>query len=280
MDKKEYDKLNKMSRKLSPEQIKEICNLYLNSSHCTHQMLAEKYHVCTGTIYTILKKCGVKKDFIRLKDFDLIENYFEIINTPMKSYLLGFLFADGNVFGNQIALEIQTRDVEILHLLQKELNSVNKISHRKRPNTEVSTARVNSIKMTQDLAKYGIVPNKTYVTKHLPNIPKEFERDFLRGLLDGDGWITKRKDGSLIVGFVTYSPTICQEFLDRCNELIEHKNISQVTNKGKGNSGFVAQFQQKNCVKDILTVLYKDSVCSLSRKYNLAALVFDDEDIV
>lgn len=55
--------------------------------------------------------------------------------------------------------------------------------------------------MANDLAKFGIIPNKTYLTNHLPEVPKKFLKDFLRGLLDGDGSIyqeTKTKNIELI----------------------------------------------------------------------------------
>ena len=84
------------------------------------------------------------------------------------------------------------------------------------------------------------------------------------------------------IGFVNNHVSVCQDFQDLCNSLIEHKTYTKITNKGN-NSGYVAQFQSKKSVKQLATVLYKDSTCYLTRKYILAMNIFeskDDEDIV
>ena len=46
--------------------------------------------------------------------------------------------------------------------------------------------------MFEDLANYGIVPNKTYITNklYLEKIPEQFQRAYIRGLFDGDGGIS------------------------------------------------------------------------------------------
>lgn len=269
------------SKKLTVNQEQEICKLYLTKKY-TQKFLAEKYNVNHHTIKKVLEANNIDTVRIKRQDIDLIEDYFETINTSKKAYLLGFLFADGNIYKNQISLEINYKDIEILHLLQSELHSINKISYRKRENTEMCCCRICSQKMVKDLAQYGIIPDKTHLTKHLPIIPENYRRDFLRGLLDGDGWITKDKMGYYRIGFVNNYTTVCQDFQDLCNSLIEYKTKAKITNKGN-NSGYVAQFQSKESVKQLAIALYKDSTCYLTRKYILATNIFeskDDEDIV
>ena len=277
-----FQKLNKSTRKFTVQEEQEICELYQTKRY-TQKFIAEKYGVCAKTIKNILESYNIQiKKNVGKIDLTLNESYFHEINSTKKAYLLGFLFADGCVYKNQVSLEIHYKDIEILHLLQNELQSTNKISYRKRNNTEMSCCRICSAQIVNDLARYGIVPNKTYVTKHLPIIPEEYKKDFLRGLLDGDGWITKDRLGYYHIGFVNNCENICKEFQEMCNSLISHKTIAKITNKGN-RSGFVAQFQSKESVKQLATVLYKDSDCYLTRKYALATSIFeskDDEDIV
>ena len=270
------------SRKFTLQEENDICKLYQTGKY-TQKFLAEKYNVCAEVIRNILRLHDIEiKKSVRKVDLNLQEDYFSQINSPEKAYLLGYLFADGNIYNNQLTLEIQYRDIEIIYLLQKELHSSNTISYRKRNNIETCSCRICSEQIRKDLEKYGIVPDKTHKTKHLPEIPQIFLRDFLRGLLDGDGWITKDKLGYYHIGFVNNYASICQDFQDKCNSLIEHKTKAKITNKGNS-SGYVAQFQSKESVKQLATVLYKDSTCYLTRKYNLATDIFEskgNEDIV
>jgi len=277
-----FSKSQTATRMFDLDEEKQICELYTTKKY-TQKFIAERYGVCPEVIRKILRAHNIEiiKN-IRKTDLNLDENYFHNIDSSKKAYLLGFLFADGNVYNNQLTLEIHYKDIEIIHLLQKELHSTNKISYRKRTNTEMCCCRICSKQIVEDLAQYGIVPNKTYVTKHLPQIPENYKRDFLRGLLDGDGWITKDKLGYYHIGFVNNYQTICQDFQNMCNSLIKHKTQAKITNKGN-NSGFVAQFQSKESVKQLAIALYKDSTCYLTRKYTLATSIFeskDDEDIV
>lgn len=235
-------------------------------------------------IKKFLINCGIQINSysIRHTDCDLNVDYFHIIDTPEKAYFLGFLFADGNIFDNSLSLEIHHRDIEILEKFKKELNTSNKISHRVRENTDMNCLRVCSRMITKDLEKYNIVPNKTKEICHLPNnIPQKFLRDYLRGLLDGDGWLTVDNNGRLHVGYVTNYESTALDFQRYCLSLIKCKNAPKITIKDKKNSGYVSQFFSQEQVKQLVTALYKDSTIYLSRKYEKAKDFFiNDEDIV
>ena len=48
---------------------------------------------------------------------------------------------------------------------------------------------VKRYKWVLDIAKYGVVPNKTYTT-YLPKLADDMMPHLLRGIIDGDGWIS------------------------------------------------------------------------------------------
>ena len=54
--------------------------------------------------------------------------------------------------------------------------------------------------MCESLMKYGIVPQKTGFECFPKSIPKEFKRDFIRGVFDGDGITDIRNCRSGFVG--------------------------------------------------------------------------------
>lgn len=277
--------------KFSKEKEKEICEMYLTGKY-NKKFIAEKYGCCIGTVINILKRHNVKivpHRVSHFSDMELRDDFFEEIDSEEKAYFLGFMFADGYVYkgsknAKAVGLEIHIRDIELIHKLKELLNTSNKVKYRKRANTEVCSINVYSTKMANDLEKYGIVQNKTKVTKHLPDIAIPYRRHFLRGLLDGDGWVTIDKKGYFHVGFVSFHKSIAEDFQKACNSLIEDKNHSSITTKGKKCSGYVCAFQSQKQVKQLMTALYKDSTIYLTRKRELVEPLLcefnNDDDIV
>ena len=69
----------------------------------------------------------------------------------------------------------------------------------------------------KDLAKFGIVPNKsTTSTFYVDDIPVELRRHFLRGLFDGDGlcYINESNNGRLVVGFCSHFKETVAKFYE------------------------------------------------------------------
>jgi hypothetical protein len=125
--------------------------------------------------------------------------YFSCVNSPLQAYILGFLAADGNVFGglSRIGIELSNKDYDLLTLIRDELapNHIIRTRHREKSNTsygsgDYSTLSFTSHKMVADLARFGIVPRKSMSLRWPTELPSHLDRDFLLGLFDGDGSIT------------------------------------------------------------------------------------------
>ena len=134
------------------------------------------------------------REIIGIKSFRGIcdSHYFDVIDTPEKAYFLGWLISDGYIQGNRIQLKIHQKDEAILHKMRACLgirNPVQRLNHC--PQAYLS---INSKEMVLALAKYGVIPNKTFTT-FFPkdNVPFHFQRDLIRGILDGDGCIYHNK---------------------------------------------------------------------------------------
>ena len=139
------------------------------------------------------------------KDTTLNEDFFEMIDTEFKAYILGFLITDGNVSERtnsqpRIRIQIHDKDEYILEEFKKQLNSSNKINHfnedKRKNHVELC---VHSQKMFDDLSNYGVVPNKTWNTYLPDNIPNDLISHLIRGIMDGDGWIAKK---DAFIGFI------------------------------------------------------------------------------
>ena len=277
---------------VSEEKKKDICKKY-SEENWTIKLLTEKYALSRFVVKRILQdnQISIKRHTKRGRLF-MKEEYFEKIDTEAKAYFLGLLFTDGNVFIgkkeiNQITLELTVRDVEILEKLKKELNTNNKITYRKNPNrSETVSLRVFSKKMVDDLSQYGIIPQKTKKTNHLPLdlIPDNLKKDFIRGLIDGDGSVFYHGENKKYLGvtFCSYNRNICEELKNICDSLIGVKTNHKVYTEKNKNISRVT-YTKQDVTKQLVTVLYKDSSYYLTRKYNLAKIVFeskDEEDIV
>ena len=141
-----------------------------------------------------LKKQGVNiRGGFENKKYVADENYFEKIDSADKAYWLGFIYADGSVVskGNTYRLTIELNRIDRLHLEKFLIAIKSNAEIKDRVNRPISSVTINRKKIVDDLIKIGCVPNKTEVGWLDTSVIKGFEKDFLRGYLDGDGYIEK-----------------------------------------------------------------------------------------
>ena len=275
-----------MRRFTTIEEQQEIIKLYQEGK--TLSFIGKLKHAKPATIKKVLinnnipiKNKGTKTNRC------LKENYFESIDSEEKAYFLGLLFADGSVVLDKsekrspmISLSLKLSDYDIIEQFKVAIGHDRSFSYDKRKSREMVGISFRNKKVAQDLKKYGIVPNKTYETNHLPsNIPQIFEKDFLRGLIDGDGsfyYSGKKWHCSL----TSYHYSICKEFQDRINSFLTDKCTTKVAKYG---TAYHCVINKKEQLRQLVTALYKDSKVFLARKYRLAMAILEDktgEDIV
>lgn len=283
--------MNKI-RQFKEDEEEKICHLYKTEGQ-TLTFIRQIFHCRTEAIKNVLEKHNIPIKRSNLSKNRLLkEDFFEIINTEEKAYFLGLMFADGAVVldasekrSPSISLSLKLSDIQLIQEFRTLLCMGGRITYDKRKNKESAILSFRSKKMAEDLSKYGIVPNKTYKTKHLPEVPQEFLKDFLRGLLDGDGslYLGGTNKDKLYVNFCSCHKSICEEFREKIHSLIINKNTSVIKNYSKVSTAYHVHFYKQSTVKQLVTALYKDSIVSLARKYSLARNFFEgnnEEDIV
>jgi LAGLIDADG-like domain len=124
--------------------------------------------------------------------------YFDVIDTPEKAYILGFLIADGHVRkgGYGIQVSVKESDGDLLRAIAREIGcdaplttTVNHYDGSRM--TRLSfygknlVARLNALGLYHDKSKTAVYPV----------ISPELERHLVRGLWDGDGYIGGRGFG-------------------------------------------------------------------------------------
>ncbi len=116
-------------------------------------------------------------------------NYFDVLNNE-KAYYLGFLAADGCVRPNrnEIKIGLSSIDREWLEEFKLKLDSEREIEdYITNKGFAVSELKFSSLKIKTELAKYSIVPNKTYLGITMKAIPDKYKLAFIKGYFDGDG---------------------------------------------------------------------------------------------
>lgn len=111
--------------------------------------------------------------------------------TPEMAYILGFFAADGYITVNKRGAgfwSIQITDKDLIYKIRKCVGAEHKIGERigKGNDKNLYRLQIGSKEMCEDLNKLGYRENKTK-SLFVPNIPKKYFADFVRGYFDGDG---------------------------------------------------------------------------------------------
>jgi len=149
------------------------------------------------------------------------------------TYVLGFLYADGNIVDAANSsrtqyIKLTSKDKEIIEKIKSVLKAKHPI-HSRLPRTsvdrhgrlyksgEVFYLKIGSRRMFADLKKIGLMPNKSKVIQFPDNIPSQYLGEFIRGYFDGDGSITFNKNGRWIKVIFTSGS---RDFLAQLSEKI------------------------------------------------------------
>lgn len=88
------------------------------------------------------------------------EHYFDIINTPEKAYILGFLYADGGNLGSGVYMTLQAQDCIILDQIRTCLKSETPL--RELQGGKYCRLDIIGVLMAKRLAELGVEPRKTF----------------------------------------------------------------------------------------------------------------------
>lgn len=252
-----------------------IAYLYFEKQK-TLKEISEQYNVSVNTIkrnlilnYPEKYKKASERNY---KNLNIDHKFFEVIDTEEKAYLLGYLLADGNVYFSdsyKLRFCLAYQDINILYKFKEILHLNSKILTIKRKNRKNSQMECSlswtSEGQFKDVAKYGIVPNKTLVS-FLPidKIDENVIHHFIRGFFDGDGCISV-KGNKHALSFVGTYELITQLRKYLCDKLdIYFVKLSYRTKK---NTVYQIMWSSKKDIRKLFEFLYKDATIYLDRKY-------------
>lgn len=169
---------------LTPETKKSLLLDFASGRHI--DSLTAEYGVTFSWVYRLGRRAGVH---CRARQkYTLRPNAF-VDGSREAAYWIGQIMSDGWVIKNQLGFELNEDDVEQIFALQRFLGSNHRVStinnahraFRARPSRRLIIA---SQVMVNQLSAFGVVPNKSK-TARIASL--EGDRDFWRGMVDGDG---------------------------------------------------------------------------------------------
>lgn len=265
-----------MSGKLffTEDEIKDMKYLYFEKLQ-TLAEISQKYHCVVNTVKKCLKDDIRYKDRVKFnyKNPEIVQDFFSEIDTEEKAYILGYLIADGNVYYNgsyKVRFCLAKEDIQILYKFKDILRLDSKVqihTRKNRGNSQDECVLAWSSKQQYfDLLKYGVTPRKTFTT-FLPIISSSMMGHLIRGIFDGDGCISLRKNDK--ISGLSFSGSN-QLINDLKSYLCDNLNIypSKISSRTKKNTVYQIMWCSK---KDIITLfhfMYDDATLYLDRKYN------------
>lgn len=244
----------------------------LNNKNYGYNYMAKEFNCNWETVKKIMKRNNIVKNRTTLKNHNIKSDYFSNINTEEKAYFIGLLLTDGSIRQDNIRLSLKREDEYMVKKFKDALNSDVQIQLDNREGKEASGVEINCKQAVEDLKKYNIVPNKTYLINNIniELIPENLRRHYIRGLIDGDGtiYLENYKTGvQPAIGFCAYSEDCVKSlqcFIDK--EVFN----TEMHNNIKKDNAYNCRWKGTNKCSQIFHYLYDDATIYLTRKYDIA----------
>ena len=249
-----------------------------------YEEIAHHVGLTNKQVRTKMSQLGYRKN----RTFN--NRYFQFIDTPLKAYFLGFIFADGWICANEstrnyeFGMELQSEDKYILDALNSELGGIHKIFHTDACRTIIlghevnrgdsDTLRVYSKPLVTDLISNGIETNKTQKDT-IPHVSDELFFDFLRGYVDGDGcyWSTVQRPNCIYLHITCASKKALEYLQDRLTWFDVKTQV--YTEDDRKHRLMCTNYDD---MKNLVNKMYPNkNVLCLKRKIKLIEKYFDEE---
>lgn len=237
--------------------------------------------VSLATLNQILKDNNIKKRTYAEAAVESNQNralyknkgYFNTQSSNM-AWVVGFLAADGYLSKkrNEISIRLSSIDREILERIQKEIEIENPIrDFTSRRGFDYSELTWTCKEHRDELKKYHVVPQKTFILEPPLELDKKYWLDYVRGYFDGDGSVNfiesngKKHCTALRWQVCSATPDVLEFILN----VLESYGIKKVNiQKQKRNNSYLYCIQYStNATKEIYKILYSTpSTLFLARK--------------
>lgn len=255
---------------------------YYKSYPMSIQNVCDEFNISYPTASKILKEFDIKTwPKNKLYSPDLIETYFDDIETERQAYFLGLIFTDGNVFVprngscRRVSISLKNEDSYLLDEFKKSVRSNRVVSEDSRGCSQIT---ISSDIMSDALQKYNITPRKTGNEKFPQSIvDNKMLNHFIRGVFDGDGSAgfynrSKRSVHRKTIVFCNAS----RQFLEDLSYVLSSRiGISHTIPKYESKC-YVLRYYRNDDVMSIINYMYKDSTIFMKRKRDICEKILNE----
>lgn len=243
---------------------------------------SEKNNVKLSTTMTLLHKKGFKSYYNEgqfRKKYDIDESFFENINSPEKSQILGLLYADGSVssINKLVSLRLERSDEKYLESIKNCLKSnkplyylkgaefispMNKKIYKRK---DTAILDITNKKIYYDIIKIGLIPRKKFLNVNIPHINPLLLKYFVLGYFEGDGCISWNIKHSVYYISICGSQNLCNDI----KNIIYHQlNLRGTLTLHSSKSIWILSYKRKNDIVKIINWLYDNkSSLKMERKF-------------
>ena len=218
------------------------------------------------------------------------KEYFDKIDTPNKAYWIGFIWCDGSVMTRTrgkskeylLKIDLMSQDYKHLEKLNKDMDGeylIKKYNYTKNSFGVCGICRLsiyNKYIVLNLIEKYGIFSHRINSNKLLNEIPINYRKDFIRGILDADGSFSKytvldrgnvRNKHSLRFGASPEILRYIEDYLIESNIINEFKRKLTKRHEDRDGNYFQLTLSGRPNVMNTLSLLYDNTDTYLDRKY-------------
>jgi hypothetical protein len=252
-----------MSSKISKDKKDEYVKFIReNFSNFSQREIARKLGIGKTSVNRWSEEIGLK-----FHKHTVNESFFDNLNEE-SSYILGLIFADGNVTYDPkkhycLTITASEKDAHHLEKIRKLLSSSKPLLYATK--TKSYRLIVNNKHIIKRLMSLGVIPRKSLIVE-FPNIPKEQIRHFIRGVIDGDGtvrYLQRKRSPYFEISLCSGSLKFCEGFVKTIKEEVGiDANIRKI-----GDHCYSIQYSC-NRGKLLAKYIYSDSAIFLNRKYD------------
>ncbi|MBB2478873.1 hypothetical protein H5P36_01480 [Bacillus sp. APMAM] len=208
------------------------------------------------TIRNVMYKHGVKMNREQFsgqpRKYKVNEDFFKVWSHEM-AWVLGLFITDGHVHKDLHSISFSQKDKRLLQLIAEYMEADFVLAPSGSTRT-TPTLTINSKEIKKDLANLGVKSKKS-LTVPFPNIPDQYLPSFIRGVIDGDGWIQS-------TGYVMNITTASFEFADGLFNVFQSWNLrSEITStiSQVGNAIYRVWVKGKYDLTKLAKIIYWDA---------------------
>lgn len=228
---------------------------------------AALYGYSMPTCLAALRRSGLQPRPIHTyRKYHCNEGFFDCLNSETKVYWLGFLTADAHIARTRIQLGLAAKDRGHLEALREALSSTQPISDFVTSSGHaVSRLSLGSLRMASRLRELGLEHDKSYTATPCVAVPSELEPHYWRGLVDGDGWVTRNRRGKWSIG-LSGTRAVVYGFV----QFLRTSGVRSNARPFQTRNVWIVLFSGTGIAKQIAAVLWGRACVGLERKATLA----------